>query len=564
MRLCMAAEGPLRAAGLICRRHAGAFCYRRIYQRGRQQHERWGRRGLHSVGGANVADGKSGTTAEPLISRLGADDVLATACVRARQISARASKSSAASLALSPSTPATSPPSDKTCREAIGAAEALLTLTLSTVFARALREKVKNSPSESDVSCLHGAFLSVASWLCELGLRSLAPANDNAEGGAAEELVAKSLDLARRSAELSLPLHAPLYSDLALLAAARSPSSAGILSDDRCHARVLELAALSRESLHKDSPAEVSFFSRPLLALARRGLFREAILLIEGMQDDHMIDEMDRSTGLQIIGILADRLMKSGGNNDFPNIAGVREALTSNALHRDLKDLVPLQIDTKNPTESLDLMEFFTILQGPLLRQLEADTLKNNEDIENLDSVISDMLGLSPSDDESDDEDNGKVTRNTALSELIEQANEAGTLGESTHGRNKAIGNSSALTVAVNIAMDSKTGDIKAINFFPVDDEQEQQLEKGWYKGLSQPVHDKLAADMVYVRDTTWDLPDIVHDLSKNNSGKDVMYTRQFEEYLMEQIAKDEERYDGDDDLSGDDSSEDDFGQGDY
>ena len=65
----------------------------------------------------------------------------------------------------------------------------------------------------------------------------------------------------------------------------------------------------------------------------------------------------------------------------------------------------------------------------------------------------------------------------------------------------------------------------------------------------SSSFHDAMTNDIVYLQDSSsWVLPDVTSQLTKLNNGRDLLYTRKFEEQLLNTLSSEEEE-DVDDDF---------------
>jgi hypothetical protein len=66
-----------------------------------------------------------------------------------------------------------------------------------------------------------------------------------------------------------------------------------------------------------------------------------------------------------------------------------------------------------------------------------------------------------------------------------------------------------------------------------------------------------MASEMIYVRKgPSWDLPDLAEQLRSLNNGREILYTRKYEEDLISSMMRDWEEDGDDDDIDYDDDEE--------
>jgi hypothetical protein len=61
-------------------------------------------------------------------------------------------------------------------------------------------------------------------------------------------------------------------------------------------------------------------------------------------------------------------------------------------------------------------------------------------------------------------------------------------------------------------------------------------------KAYNDDFHNSMAKDMIYCRAShSWDLPDVVDQLEKLNMGKHILFTKEYEDYLINEICMEED-----------------------
>ena len=274
---------------------------------------------------ANSRGGSSGDSPSSSPKHVEADYSYPELTRRAREISSRAPKSSKATIEAADS--------DANIHRASDAAGALLALTSSTAlrsaFAQRTNQTTNNnndnveedadgkmlptSPLNQDtMEALHFAFLSVTSWL-QSSISAAATETSTGAGRASQKQIDVALqqciELTVRSADLDLPLTAPIYQTLASLVAKHSSASC------QPSIQIVEVANLQRVALfpHFNPPPE-SFFHVPCVALIRRGLIREAIELLDEMDAEFGITSVNVDTGLEMLTAVAQGLGLDGNS----------------------------------------------------------------------------------------------------------------------------------------------------------------------------------------------------------------------------------------------------------
>lgn len=409
----------------------------------------------------------------------------------ARALSELASRS----CSLEEETSDDSAPSTKNATDAMEAAQTLLAVTSPT---KPLVDAINgNHPNSDDqVTSLHRAFLAVTLWCL-----SLVPADSS--------LLNLSLDVARRAGILALPLHLPLYEQLAKAVAQHSRESS-------CSAMIFEVSRWAGSMLLV--PVHASFFNEPLVLLVKRQKIREAIILLNGIMARHDIDSLDYETTMQILEALGD--------------------------YADVE-------------EDADAMELFLILNRSVIRDLSMQDPKTSGKAELLDDSLAAPFGNDNSLEEiiellrhlaSDEEDkDGKLADmvesilastgsvsdlKAAMVDLIQIFK--GKLATRTPPSSTSVAEKDGVSKRV-VQINPADGTMESLSF-SVDDATDLSSESS-----DNEVHD-LARDMIYTRDgSLWKLPDVTEQLIELNEGRDVLYTSEYEEKLLRNMAEEEE-----------------------
>jgi hypothetical protein len=455
---------------------------------------------------------------------------------------------------------------------AADAAGALLSLTASPAVRRAFAERGRRSSSKKEeegelpppreldrdaVESVHRAFVSVAAWLQASIVRAAAATTTAAttttssssasSSASAQKQRQRNMDAAttqavqlatRSAADLALPLPYPLYKSLAadVVAAHASPSGGRRPGPART---VLEVARLALPPPSPSSPPSQattnfqyrqSFFRGPCVALVRRGLLREALVLLDGMaaseeeEEGFGVPELDAATALDVLGVVAEGLQVQGGQDGKRGPASIVFGRREDGRGGSSSAVVEF--------DPVDATELVFRLRGPLLRQLDEASRELRGELDRAaagagagSAELVDLLeSLSrPAADDVPDE--------LLEDEYLEAADSADYDPRPEAG---AAANAAALADAASSGPPS----IYSSHRIP--------------PGL----HRQMASEMIYVRKgPAWDLPDLVEQLTGLNGGKEILYTRAYEEETIDAMMRDWEGEDEgfDDDLDGSD-----------
>ena len=423
------------------------------------------------------------------------------------------------------------------------------------------------------VESLHFAFVMVSSWL-QSSIRRAAAAtaatnSPTQQQAVVDEAIVHAIELTVRSADLALPLTAPLYQSLAsdVIAPHASPASHPSL-------QIMEVANLLRVSLFPAfNPPPVSFFHGPCVTLVRRGMVREAVELLDEMDAEFGIGEVEAMTGLEMLSAVAEgmglvnddsgngsgRGGESGGSQ--ASIVFGRSRSGGGAEQGGVSSLA-MELDP------VDATELVFRLRGPLLRQLDdvSKELRREMDsaaegaeasaelVDLLESLSRPAADIDNDGDNStgnneDDGDNDDVSEEQLLEEYLEAADDPSAADDKA----STLADIETLSDAVSSLAEDGSGPspASAVGRSRGSDASTSTIYSAYQ--IPQSLHNQMASEMIYVRKgPSWDLPDLVEQLKRFNDGKDILYTRQYEEEMINAMMRDWEGDEDDfDDLDG-------------
>ena len=170
------------------------------------------------------------------------------------------------------------------------------------------------------------------------------------------------LDLSRRAADLSLPLHAPLYQKFAMEVAQHahqrrqySQEQHQLQNVPSACSMILDISKSMHQAL--DVPVTESFFHQPLLSLVQNGQMEEAVDLIYGMKKRYKINSIGLEPAHDIIDVILERhdskkLMEADPYTMELVLLLKSAAMSSNTIVEDQED------DSKDDEEDHEEGEF--------------------------------------------------------------------------------------------------------------------------------------------------------------------------------------------------------------
>jgi len=409
------------------------------------------------------------------------------------------------------------------------------------------------------VESLHFALLAVSSWL-QTSVREAAAASrrttqqQSQHQQGIDEAIVAAIDLTVRSADLALPLTPTLYRTLAsdVVAAHSSPSSHPSL-------QVMEVANLLRVALFPAfDPPPVAFFHGPCVALVQRGLVREAIDLLDEMDAEFGITEVDAGTGMEMLSAVAE-----GMGVGVANSGGGSESQASIVFGKAGRNRSSISTEF----DPVDATELVFRLRGPLLRQLDdaSKELRREMDrsaegaeasaelVDLLESLSRPADGDANADNDPDASAIEAVDDNDVPSEILGEYDlEADSSPEDTAG---TLADIETLSDAVSSLAEDGTG--PSPKGVVGQSSRAPGLPMYSTYQIPQSLHDQMASEMIYVRKgPSWDLPDLAEQLRSLNNGREILYTKKYEEDLISSMMRDWDEDEEYDDIDYDDDEE--------
>lgn len=414
----------------------------------------------------------------------------------------------------------------------VEAAEALLRLTSHPSFGYALEEQRKKNPIKSTrkqqdpdvLSSLHMAFISVASWL--ISSSQVKTSTSTAKRSMTENLISVILKLHQRSMNLQLPLTIHLYESISVLIA-KYDNRLGVgmkildfasevqellnnaSSDDEQEDRVVDSLLSTPEDtntplrrrrdytgvgpiddldvvgINDNGCLPVSFFSNTLKELIHQNKFRDAIEVIEGMKASDGIGNLDLGLNLELLSAVKDKVGESmtqedariwnelGENYDDRDDAGNDDSICSDSSNH-------VFCESQNElVDESDVVELVFLLQEPIMDAL--DTMRRND--------LNQITPLLPESD--------------------------------------------AIPFTARIDVDPLSEAIEVSGQMILD--KEQSFTPLPTKDMDD-YHDLMTKECIYIRDSSYELPDIVPQLEEWNGNHELLFTKEYEERLLRNI----------------------------
>ena len=312
----------------------------------------------------------------------------------------------------------------------------------------------------------------------------------------------------------------------------------------------MEVANLLRVALFPAfDPPPVAFFHGPCVALVQRGLVREAIDLLDEMDAEFGIVEVDAGTGMEMLSAVAVAEgmgvgVENGGSGSQASIVFGKTGRSNSTFATEL--------------DPVDATELVFRLRGPLLRQLDdaSKELRREMDrsaegaeasaelVDLLESLSRPADGDANADNDPDASAIEAVDDNDVPSEILGEYDlEADSSPEDTAG---TLADIETLSDAVSSLAEDGTGPSpkSAVG----QSCRAPGLPMFSTYQIPQSLHDQMASEMIYVRKgPSWDLPDLAEQLRSLNNGREILYTKKYEEDLISSMMRDwdeDEEYD--------------------
>jgi len=472
-------------------------------------------------------------------------------------------------------------------QDEVTAAETLLAMTSHDLFQNALaQQREQESDETGDVAVsLHCAFLSVINWLCST-LSSL-PARPNRKDEtanfsskiptqvAAETLSSKEailltyiLQLGERSRDLDLPLSIPQYKNIATMIARHSLGTGGDISHI-----LIELSTnvshLFGQSSGEDgsNPIKAEFFAEALKELITRGLLRDAVMLMQGMQSIHHIDGVDLQTGMELLNILKKKIDAaiSVAPSEFDEANAmelamelqrpVMEELSSKVKELEDYNAMGSLMDRQEDEDDIDLederqdkiIDSNHAIDCNEVTRLEDD---NEEiyvgfelDMQELNEIVKSMNAS---------ERDGAIKDAAALlaRSILDKTNAAKALKRIEEDKNHRLMDDDTsnkiknpLGVSARLHVDPSTGEVENVELI-FDPSQPQTSFSKEDREKYKHQHREMINDLVYSRDNSWEIPDIVPQLEEWNGERGLLFSKDYEKQLVKEITDDDEYFD--------------------
>uniref|UniRef100_A0A7S2EWJ7 Uncharacterized protein n=1 Tax=Ditylum brightwellii TaxID=49249 RepID=A0A7S2EWJ7_9STRA len=483
------------------------------------------------------------------------DEILAIASMRARQISEFTRKTTRktsiqreettkmiCSSSIAADGMSIIPNSAAAEKEAAEAADALLALTSSPTFVNVVASREEPHDPHHDLSALHSAFLSVTTWCCSVCLHAAETAAVNSSTTSnthTRTLHQKLIELTERAAQLRLPLHLPLYSQIANALSTAScieGKKAIDISNENLSNSLMDLIKTMKHSLDISGPIDSIFYSKPLLNLVKYGQIRGAIDFMKGMMKEE--EGFHHESGILKI--------------EYNVIIELLSMMEKRAMS-----------DMKNGTQTLnesDAMELALLLQEAATAQHEhqnKDSLadKDGVDDNDIDNKLT-LSGIDPSntakliemiiaaaspqsstdfddDDFDDDDDENNEFSEDVTNETMEAIRHAAARNSKEEGQgplktgeniDEAVSSTnspSAMTPDVHIVSDKDFEEFNLMNYV--------YMRSNTPSSLSNSDNSTSLAQK-------FDLPDISSQLVRLNKGNEIKFTAEYEHSLLEEI----------------------------
>jgi hypothetical protein len=339
------------------------------------------------------------------------------------------------------------------------------------------------------------------------------------------KLLECAMDLAKRAYDLSLPLHLPLYRNLCTAIATHSRDSPA--------ASILEVSVWATSALC--IPLDSSFFEDSLVALVRAKQFEEAADLRWSIQSRHDIDEISTEATLKMFSEIK-AVLKSKEDGQEKNIEE-RESVMNLIL-----TLYPKLLDNLDDNDDA-IRKRASTLASTIESLLEDDV--DLEDLESFSPSSDEDLSDIDSDDETAEDEATDLL--DALSSLVDtpRNNEdvaalfkvSSTSSNKEHRRSKP---SPSHQMVVTVQIDKETGELHSISpslLPPLEESNDGSSQQDEEDMISN----RIARNFIYMRNSTdWEIPDVTHQLVSMNGGEKILYSRSYEEKLMQDLMANE------------------------
>eukprot|EP00554_Chaetoceros_debilis_P002006 CAMPEP_0194080536 /NCGR_PEP_ID=MMETSP0149-20130528/6543_1 /TAXON_ID=122233 /ORGANISM="Chaetoceros debilis, Strain MM31A-1" /LENGTH=756 /DNA_ID=CAMNT_0038762281 /DNA_START=36 /DNA_END=2306 /DNA_ORIENTATION=- len=386
-------------------------------------------------------------------------------------------------------------------------------------------------------------------------------------------LLSHILDLTDRIRLLNLPLTIPQYQTIASMIARHSSGEDVIVVLLDLSTKVSELYGYSYsyrdddggDGEQEETVIKPSFFEGALKELLERNRLRDMIELFHGMRSCHDIVSIDTQTGMELLKILKKKLddsIASGDQSvefddlDVTELAMILQTPLMEAIdsrrqelenYQDLLgetvDSISLMEESRNENETIDNIvesseDGNSELSNPMLEEdaIAIDEVNDHEENEEQDEdmlKLQELVKIWSSPDVDDDTKTKSLSQAMDIATKIIATQKALKDAELEAVESAPFEDSPSalpLGIAAKIEVDEDTGAIEniEISFTPKPPD---------YKFM-EAEHQNMLRGMIYTRDSSFEIPDIVEQLEEWNSYNGLLFTKEYEDKVADEIAE--------------------------
>lgn len=352
------------------------------------------------------------------------------------------------------------------------------------------------------------------------------------------------LTLTDRSHLLNLPLTLPLYQLICTLIARHGGNHNSNIS-----VLLLDWSKLARDSLtaaplsserttsfqsntngdnhNMQEIIDASFFSNALKELLHRNQIRDMIELFHGMRNIHHIHKVDLNTGIALLSLLKDKIDVEIKQKEIISAAAIGVARDPDYKHGDDDDGDD-DFDNKCTVfDETDAIELAMLLQEPVMEELN---MKKKE-LQGFQFHDTFEYMFDKNDDDQDfDEDSEEWDDNSVYDDEDYDLDDHDDTDTKVH-------------------LNSSTGELEKVEFRFDLHSPSSNVNHLKPKSQGRETYHKLIKDMVYIRDATWEIPDLVPQLEKWNGNTGLFFTKWYEKELLKEIRNENDGFDEDDNV---------------
>lgn len=412
--------------------------------------------------------------------------------------------------------------------KALRASEELLLATqqidsLSPIVANHHKHPPEEPPVLLQITILHRAFLTLTQWCLVL---STGRPQQHAHSKASSllllldnPLLEVALKLTARAQELSLPFHLPLYQRLVTTLAEHSLDPIP---------NILKLAHWAGASF-EFLPA--TFFSGALVQLTQRQRLVDVVHLLQAMNTVHYMKHVEEETTKEILVLLKPHF-NNVWNYSAPNPESPPMIST---LEQDAVQVVLLLessiwnlLNHGDTDDDTDMLEDTTLKEavGAIIRAEE----EARQDVAHRQTLQDLLVEDQFSDDDEDDDDDDDLDDDEFL-DFQDYTPEA-SQGRAFKDWMQAMANGGGelpRNMHIKIHRSGKETIMQVTGTLPEDEEDDS--DEGGHP------HEREMASLIYTRAHGYlDFPDVASQVYEANGGLELLYSREFERHVIEQL----------------------------